>query len=501
MPDEAWITAIKLWRALPEEEKARRRWARIPRSVAASMAFSGQPVSLAELEAEHAQLPMPNVRPRYLGAGIAQQLSHHPGDRPLGFPKLDMTREPMAMNLQQLQSLVEGGAVAIRGTATLEPAGGPGDKVFPPTHAVDDKSKKPGAKYAFETRRIGGQDVNCVLIDSVQSQANRMEEALEALWFGREIPLPVVSVDFSSVAPEVGRITSLSAPHRIADALLRDSLLDGQPFRLSDLGRSFTDASARNASALFKACPTGLVFGLWDSTGPKGGLGAKFQRALVSEIVGVNAVHGSKTSSRIDPLNIMKTDVYVAADEDQQWTTDVDKAKRNDKGDLLRFGKEGKPSELNHGNVTPGIDSVAGGVTIDEARHTVVLSIASLRRLGFSSGAAEARTVLAALGLLAILAAESRGHDLRSRCLLVPKQGGALRLEAVARDGSTTPLDVDLAGAIALYKEAVSKLPEGMKFDRPAGEAIAELKPSPKLADLVRKSRELAAAGADIGDA
>ncbi len=39
----------------------------------------------------------------------------------------------------------------------------------------------------------------------------------------------------------------------IADALLRDSLLDGQLFRLSDIGKSFTDASTKNATALFKA--------------------------------------------------------------------------------------------------------------------------------------------------------------------------------------------------------------------------------------------------------
>ena len=224
----------------------------------------------------------------------------------------------MPLTFDQLKSLVAGDAVAIRGTATLEPAGGPGDKVFPPTHALDDKNKNPapGAKYAFETRRIRGQDVTCVLLDSVQSQANRMEEALQALWADKQISLPVVSVDFSEVAPEVGRVTSLTAPHRIADALLRDSLLEDQLFRLSEIGRSFTDASTKNASALFKVCPTGLVFGLWDSTGPKGGLGAKFQRALVSEIVGLNAVAGSKTESRIDPLNILKkaADIYVAAD-------------------------------------------------------------------------------------------------------------------------------------------------------------------------------------------
>jgi CRISPR-associated protein Csb1 len=408
----------------------------------------------------------------------------------------------MPLSTDQLKNLVTADAVAIRGTATLEPAGGPGDKIFPPTHAVDDKNKKPGAKYAFETRRIEGRDTTCVLVDSVQSQANRMEEALQALWSDRRIALPVVSVDFSLIAPEVGRVTSLTAPHRIADALLRDSLLNGQLFRLSDIGKSFTDASTKNATALFKVCPTGLVFGLWDSTGPKGGLGAKFQRALVSEIVGINAVAGSKTESRIDPLNIQKkaADIYVAIDEKDRWTTDASKAKREN-GEPVKFGKEGKPSEVNHGNVMPSIDSVGGGVTIDEARHTVVLSLASLRRLGFTNGAEEARTVLAALGLLSVLASESRGYDLRSRCLLVPKKGFALKLETVAQDGATTPLELDLAGAIALYNEAVSKLPDGIRFDKPVGEALAELKPSPKLADLVKRSRELTVAEADVGDA
>jgi CRISPR-associated protein Csb1 len=329
-----------------------------------------------------------------------------------------------------------------------------------------------------------------------------MEEALQTLWVDKEIALPVISVDFSSVAPEVGRVTSLTAPHRIADALLRDSLLDGELFRLSDVGKSFTDASTRNATAIFKVCPTGLVFGLWDSTGPKGGLGAKFQRALVSEIVGINAIAGSKTESRIDPLNILRksADIYVAADEQERWTTDISLAKK-EKGEPVRFGKEGKPSEVNHGNVTPSIDSVAGGVTIDEARHTVVLSLASLRRLGFAEGAIEARTVLAALGLLAVLAAENRGHDLRSRCLLVPRKGAALKLEVIARDGSAGSVDLDLAGAVVLYNAAVAKLPGGLKFDKPAGEALAELQPSPKLADLVKKSRNLAVAEADDGDA
>ncbi len=49
----------------------------------------------------------------------------------------------MSFDFESLRQLVVGDTVAIRGVATLEPAGGPGDKIFPPTHAVDDKNKKP----------------------------------------------------------------------------------------------------------------------------------------------------------------------------------------------------------------------------------------------------------------------------------------------------------------------------------------------------------------------
>jgi CRISPR-associated protein Csb1 len=45
------------------------------------------------------------------------------------------------------------------------------------------------------------------------------------------IPLSYVTVDFTGKElAGIGEITSLDAPHRIYDAILRDSLLDGQPF-------------------------------------------------------------------------------------------------------------------------------------------------------------------------------------------------------------------------------------------------------------------------------
>jgi hypothetical protein len=56
-----WKLAVETWHNLPAEEKARRRWQRVPLNVAQSMAFAGEPVSLAMLEAEHARYPMPTV--------------------------------------------------------------------------------------------------------------------------------------------------------------------------------------------------------------------------------------------------------------------------------------------------------------------------------------------------------------------------------------------------------------------------------------------------------
>jgi len=403
------------------------------------------------------------------------------------------------LDLKTLESLTQGEAVAIRGRATLEPAGGPGDKVFPPSHMIDKGARDPGAKYAFETRIIDGARTDCVLLDSVQSQANRMEEALQALWADKRIALPVIGVDFTAVAPDVGVVTSLSAPHRVADAILRDSLLDGKLFRYSETGKSFTDATARNAAPLFRVCPTGLVFGIWDSTGPKGGLGSKFARALISEIVGVGVVFGAKTSSRIDPTGIVTkaADVLQAADPAEGWTLDAAAAAKDAKGVPLKKG-DGKVSEVNHSNVPPTVDRLGGGATIDHAMHTVVLSLAALRKLSFGADSDAARTVLSALGILAILAAESRGHDLRSRCLLVPRPGHALKLEAVKRDGSTLPLTIDLDQAIALYSAAVNALPDGLKFKSKPGEPLASLTPSPKLVHLVQKSRELASTGTEI---
>lgn len=257
----------------------------------------------------------------------------------------------------EMKTAVETGA-ALRCRRRLQPAGGPGDKVFPPTYE--------GGKYATEERVIDGARLPCVLLDSVQSQANRIELALLEACRTRRVQVPLVEVDFASQGlPEVGTITSLEAPHRLADAILRDCTLNGQQFRNSAAGDILNTATIANATGLLGLCPTALLLGVWDSTGPRGGLGTKFQRALVSEIAAVDAQKGAKVSSRIDPFNISSGIVLLnaAMPSDCEWTLDPDKAEKDKAGKPVLFdrgrgeGKAGSPAKANHGNIPPSVNA------------------------------------------------------------------------------------------------------------------------------------------------
>jgi CRISPR-associated protein Csb1 len=334
-----------------------------------------------------------------------------------------------------------------------------------------------------------------------------MELALQDAWMGGEIELPVVSADFSAVGnPGVPKVTSLQAPHRIVDAILRDSTFgDGKKppkFRESEIGKELNQLAGGYATPLLKHGPHCLVFGIWDSTGPRGGLGVKFARAIVSEIIGVNAVAGVKTSSRIDPLNIRVNSGVLFEAKDGSWTLNEAEAAKDSKGKSVKLGKDGKPSEANHGNVTPSISD--GGFTIDYAEQTTVLSLPALRRLRFPAKAGDkstpegdnaARTYLAALALLGATLAVEAGYDLRSRCILRAKD--AVTWTLLGKPGEADALfTLDKAGALKLYTDALAAV---QKAKLPIHLEEILLKPSPDLVTLVKKSMEIAAA--DAGEA
>jgi CRISPR-associated protein Csb1 len=401
-----------------------------------------------------------------------------------------------SLSLEDLRRAITGTAAAFRCRRRLQPGGGEGDKVFPPTFA--------GAVYAVEQRRVPGreQPVTCVLLDSVQSQANRMEEALQAALDASEIALPAIVVDFSDYGPTgdvekdqkegrlldaIGKLTSLQVPHRLADAILRDSEHNGEPFRKSAAGRSLNLASPLNATALYQLCPTALVFGMWDSTGPKGGLGAKFERAIVSEVVGFEAslsdLHKNRGVRR-DPLEASKA-VPILKNSDGSWRVADDPKKKG----VLR------PAEVNHGSVPFETDNA--GVTIGYAEQLTTLSLICLRRLRFpvaepkpdQSGAnAAGHAVLAALGLCAATLAFESGMGLRSRCLLWPD--GPMLWELLAKPGEPPKsFSLDVAAAKKLFTDAVAAAERaGLKWRT----ELLPLNPSSELLKLVRLSQQQA---------
>lgn len=407
---------------------------------------------------------------------------------------------PDTLTYQQLREAVSGSAAAFRCRRRLQPAGGEGDKVFPPTFA--------GAVYAIEQRRVAGREdpVSCVLLDSVQSQANRMELALQEAVDAGKLRLPLVEVDFSEHDPTgdieadeaagrlidaVGKVTSLQVPHRLADAILRDSELDGVPFRKSEIGKALNTVSLANATPLFELCPPALIFGMWDSTGPKGGLGPKFERAMVSEIVGIGAEIGDlRRGLRRDPLEI-RGNVLLHADENHALGRVAD---RKEKGAV-------RPSKVNHSNVPfpeqrekKTESNYYDGVTIEYAEQTTTLSLICLRRLRFpvsrasNAGDEAARTVLAAMGLCAAALAFESGMDLRSRSLLWPD--GAMVWQLLDHPG-VRPSEFELSGP-----QAIDLLSEAIEAARDAGlpwrDQPVALRPSGELLELVRRSQQLA---------
>lgn len=398
----------------------------------------------------------------------------------------DKLREIKTLSLEKLNAAVAGNAAAFRLINRLHPAGGTGSKVFPPTHS--------GGLYAWEKRRVAnGEIMTTVLLDSVQSQANRMEQALLEAIRANKIKLPLLQVDFSKKFPDIGVITTFDAPHRIADAIFRDSLLEGKKFRESGVGKKFVASNIRNATGLFQYCPHALVFGVWDSTGSDGGLGNKFQRAIVSEIVGINAEKGVHTSSRIDPLGITKAaEMYKT--EVGDWTLNSEEAKKNKKGESERA----KPSDFVHGNIPPTIEGderngpLRGGVTIDYAIQTIVLSLPALRRLRFPVNNDQiqernnaARTVLAALGLSGICHMHENGYDLRSRCLLIPD--GISPFEVIENDGKIETFKLNSKIADEILQVAIT---QAKAVDLPWQEDAIILTPEDRLLNAVSKSRE-----------
>lgn len=392
------------------------------------------------------------------------------------------------LTLDILSAAVAGSAAGFRSITRLQPLDGPGGKIFPATYA--------NGVYAVEKRRIvNGKgeetEVDCVLIDSVQAQSNRAELALKSVIERNKLSLPLIEVDFSGVAnlrTPVENQTSLDVPHRLADAILRDSELpNGTRFSKSNYAKRWSRSNLWDATAVYEYCPTALMCGMWGSPDKPGGLGAKFERAYISEIVAIDVERVEKRFGfRIDPLGSSKN---VGLKEKPDGSFEVGTGKT-------------RPSELNHGNIP--FDSTNAGIRCKYAEQATVVSLGALRKLRFPIEGKETsaindagRTVLAALALCAGVLSSEAGTSLRSRCQLVAESERVWEL-------------IDKPGAKPnAYRlnsdEAIALLDSAVKAAEAAGliwmKEKLVLKPTKELAELVRQSQEAMAKEKGEGDA
>jgi CRISPR-associated protein Csb1 len=372
-------------------------------------------------------------------------------------------------------------AAGLRLRLRLQPLYGKGEIIFPCTVA--------GGKYQSSKRRIPGysESVECTIIDSVQSQANRMEDALLADIRAGNIFLPYIVTDFSAVQgllKPIGAITCFEAPHRIFDAIIRDSVDDqGTHFPFTAEGEAVIKANSRDASALFAISPASLLFGSWDSTGVSGGLGEKYTRCVVSELVAVNTERAERAGTRIDPLNIAASEDpknILEETKDEIWSMIAKNRKKFE-----------KPSRLNHSSVIWPEESkpVHGGVTCDYIQQSTTISLPAIRRLGFPIENTErslaAQTVLAAIALHAAALNVERGWHLRSRCDLMLDEGQTPTWEII---GSTTEA-ISLPATVT-RQFLLDSIAEAKKAGLPWRDEPIRLKPSKALAALVVKSQE-----------
>lgn len=361
-----------------------------------------------------------------------------------------------------------------RVVTTYAPAGGPGSKVFPPTYPAP-----PGQDpYVLESRVVDGQERRDVLLDSTPSQANRAEEALLRAHRTGVVTVPLLQVEHTGDAPVV--LTSLQFPHRYADAYLRDSLLDGEAFDRTALGRSLLAASLDDATALYQHDPGSLVYGAWNSH--RKGRQQKFPRVYTSEVIGWDPVVGKRNAGRMDPLNLIGAQKSLKPADGWEFQPDAHKVK----GEKL--------SEIGHGNVAP--NPAHGGVSIHSAQRTATLSLAGLGRIGFGDAdavaGASARAVLAAYAILADRLAFGRPSLwLRSGCELVTETE---RIEWVGRGGVTQPIDLTATEAVELFGLAIERADKhglGLAME------TVNLTPSKALAQAIDFSLTKAAAGED----
>ncbi len=289
--------------------------------------------------------------------------------------------------------------------------------LFPPTFASGDNF--PGG-YNIDTFGDEKDGKNVCLIDSVGSQANRIEPIFSEGECASLVPKIVIKAGEKEV-------NILDVGHRAGDALVRCSELQ------DELHQAFKKILMGDAKPLAKIAPTSLVFGVWDSRDTY----AKLPRLVSSTIRAFDVRKLNRGAGYVPPINYAELDVFSEAEKE--------KAEGDNKSPLSKRGFVHHPPTIAHGGVI-----ATGGI-----RRDATLSVAALHQI---TAGADAQATLALrryiLGLSMVAFTANTSSYLRQGCNLVVDPDKPAELVEVYRDGRREPTQLSDGDAVLFAKSA-----------------------------------------------
>jgi len=276
------------------------------------------------------------------------------------------------------------GPAAIVMHRKLIPVEGKNAWIFPPTFAqsesADEDEDGGGGTYQIDDLPNDPKK-NVCLIDSIGSQANRIEPIFKTVPYSALVPQMTIKLKNGD------EVNILDAGHRAADAIIRFSKTLGPS--LSGAFKQYREK--RDCSELVKLAPTSLIFGVWDSRAT----GAKIQRIVRSIIRAYNVTKAKRSAT------------YQAA-YDYSGTEMIDPKLDKGAGKNNPLSQEGFKYSLATG--THG-----GVLAYGDIQQEAIINLVALRTL--SEDMATKRYLLG-LSLVALSYRDQQGFNLREGCLL-----------------------------------------------------------------------------------
>jgi CRISPR-associated protein Csb1 len=362
--------------------------------------------------------------------------------------------------------LQDDGPAALVFHRILFPVEGKESWIFPPTFAqsesADDEEEGNGSDYRIDDLPDDPRR-NVCLIDSVGSQANRMEPIFKQQPYAALVPQLVVQLKNGDT------VNLLDAGHRAADAVVRFS---------KNLGPRLWAAfelikKERDCSALAKLAPTSLVFGVWDSRAT----GVKIQRIVRSVIRAYNVKKAKRSATYQAAYDYVGNELISSEHDKGSGKTNP----------LSQEGFKYSPATGTHGGIQ----------VIGDIRQEAIINFVALRTL---TADLNLKRYLLSIALVSLSYRDQLCFNLREGCLLraASKSDFDGSWKTVNFDSTENPVTIDhstvLEYANSAAKNITFETPKPDEFDKETADAWLKIekKERKKLAKTMHPAQALA---------